>query len=187
MVTFEYIKCVLTSGVKSVPAGSLWFVRWERLWDDLSGLADDHEKLEREELAGQVRDEQWADTSWEQLLTAATEIEVAGAGRLSGRVDAIGTHMFGVTTQPREYLVSLAAVRSLNTAAGHSRQPPVCRHRQVLREWARSMDEVQLIDVEGYRRRGMIRRVGKDFLLVDTPPGTLAVPLSGLAAISRSR
>src|SRR5699024_2741559 len=72
LITFEYIEYVLMSGVKGVPEGSVWWVRWERLLGDLSGLADDHEKLEREELAGQVRDEQWADTSWTQLLVAAT-------------------------------------------------------------------------------------------------------------------
>lgn len=173
------------SGVKGSSAGSVWCVRWERLLGDLSGLADDHEKLEREELAGQVRDEQWADTSWRQLLIAARRIEIAGTGQLSGYVSAIGTDMFGFVTQAREYLVSLASVRAVHAGA-YRQQPPPCRHRQVLRHWARSLDQVQLVDVEGHRRDGVIHRVGKDFVLLDMPTGSLAVPLPGLATISRS-
>ena len=59
-------------------------MRWERLFEDLEARAADLELDERDALVDELRDGDWAQTSWRQLLGGHVVLAVRGADRVEG-------------------------------------------------------------------------------------------------------
>lgn len=162
-------------------------MRWERFFEDLSGQADDQEKLERDALANDVREEQWAQTSWADMLVMSRSVHMAGAGEFSGRIDAVGPVMFHLTTATNEHLMHMSGVRALIAGPSHRRDAlPQCRHRPTLRQWMRDSSPVRVVSFAGDVRSGSIERVGQDFVLVASGTRSVVVPIDTISVISRS-
>lgn len=165
--------------------GRLVLMRWERLFEDLSARADDQDRLERDALADDVRDEHWAQTSLLDVLPSAHAVDMAGAGRLSGRVTGLGSQMFCLETPSSEHLLSITAVRTLQVGSTRPDALPECRHRQILRQWARDGLPARVMDVDGTALEGGLRRIGTDFLMLSAGANVHAIPFAAISVISR--
>ena len=64
-------------------------MRWERLFEDLEAQAADLELDERDALVDELRDGDWAETSWRQLLGGRVVMAVRGAERIEGTVTLV--------------------------------------------------------------------------------------------------
>ncbi len=59
-------------------------MRWDRLFADLEGQAADLELEERDALVSELREGEWAETSWRDLVGGHVVLEVVGLGRVEG-------------------------------------------------------------------------------------------------------
>lgn len=165
---------------------------------DLAALAAAEFDLERDaEVAERTRIERTAISLADRLRGAAGRVELStvGGGRTAGSVTDVGDGWVLVAPVPdlrrtgvAEHLVVLdrvLAVRGLGravTAAG----PRVARSMpSLLRAWCRDRSEVSVRLVDGAVVRGLASAAYADHLELVAADGTIAVPLSALAVVSR--
>lgn len=179
-MTFEYIE------VRSVIAvnGScrcLWMlgygapVRWDRLFDDLEGQADELEREERDAFVDELRDGTWAETGWRELLGGRVALEVIGGARVEGEVTLANDRLVQITGERADHVVSAAAVLvvhgSERRADESGRVAASLGWGRVFRALRDTGDEIVVRLVDGSSREGFVAVVGGDFVRLATPAG----------------
>jgi hypothetical protein len=173
-----------TAGWDTVP-----LMRWERLFDDLEAQATDLELEERDALVAELRDGEWAQTSWTALLGGEVTLEVRGAGRVDGvvvRVNEVLTHLRG----PRgDRVVANAAVTGVVATSRRADAPSAVSRAlgwgPALRALREAAEDVRVTRVDGTDVDGMVDLVGQDFVGIRTPAGrSVLVPVTALAVVS---
>lgn len=152
-------------------------MRWERLFDELAASLDDDAKLEHDALAEDLAAEEWAATSWTDLLGGTPTLDLEGVGPLTGEVTMIGRDLAHVLA-PGPVLVHLAAVRGLRggTRAG---APAVSRRSWAMTWRALAGEEVRLVRRDGTEVTGPVGVAGADYVTV----GAVIVPTDRVSAV----
>jgi hypothetical protein len=151
-----------------------WDLRLGELFDDLEQQADGLALAQRDaEVAELVRAE-YAQVDLEARLHASLGgrllLDVEGAGVLDGTLTRVGAGWCLLGAHGREWLVRLAATRSLRGLAERAvavRARPVTSRLglgSALRRVAEDRDEVVLHRTDGTTSRGRLVRVGVDFV-----------------------
>jgi hypothetical protein len=191
------------TGLSSQPGDDTRRVRWERLFADLDAQFD---AAERDEFDSEVADRtrcEVAQVKFADRLRSAVgadvDLTVAGCGRMVGRVSGAGVGWLMLTELSGATAIvvapAVAAARNLGSAvtpAGAVESRLGLGH--VLRIVARDRSVVTVVCRDGACQRGVIDRVGADFLdLVDRPTEqrrvgdratpTLTVALRAVAAV----
>src|SRR5690348_4062247 len=91
-------------------------MRWERLFEDLEAQAADLELDERDALADELRDGDWAQTSWRQLLGGRVVLSVRGADRVEGEVVLVNERLVHLRSDSMDHLVNADAVTGIHVA-----------------------------------------------------------------------
>jgi hypothetical protein len=166
-------------------------VRWDRLFADLEGQAADLELEERDALISELRDGEWAETSWRDLLGGHVVLQVAGLGRVEGEASLVNEQVVHLAAERAEHVVSAAAV--LEVIAGERRAPaPTAVTSRLgwghlLRAARDDGDRTILTRTDGTTVDGTVDVVGRDFVMVTTGGGrTRTVPFESLAALTLS-
>jgi len=165
-------------------------MRWDRLFADLEAAADDDALLEREAMVAELRDETWSRTPWRELLGGQVEVEVSGAGRLSGTVGLVNERLLRLDAGGLEHVVALGAVLGVRT---EGRAPTLTSvdarlgWSQVLRQIRADGDEVLVVRVDGSSVRAQVEQVVDGGVLVRSAGRTLLVPLQALAVVTVPR
>lgn len=150
-------------------------VRWDRLFDDLEAQAADIEREERDALVDELRDGDWAETAWRQLLGGRVVLEVHGAGRVEGEVVLVNEHVVHVSGPRTHQIVSTRAVMAVHATERRADEPgrvaAALGWGHVFRTVRDAGEEITLRLVDGSSRDGTVDVVGRDFVRVVTASG----------------
>ncbi len=167
-------------------------MRWDRLFADLEGQAEDAALQDRDALVAELSDEQWGSTSWRSLAGGHVELDVLGAGGIAGEVVLVNETLLHLTTASMDHVVAARAVLALRSAS--RRADPVTQvtarldWRQVLRRARQDGDELRAVRTDGIVVEGQVDVVGQDFVTVLTGAARRTLlPLTALAVVSLRR
>jgi hypothetical protein len=165
-------------------------VRWDRLFADLEGQVADLELEERDALVSELRDGEWAGTSWRDLAGGHVVLEVAGLGRVEGEARLVNETVVHLASDRVEHVVAASAVLEVVASERRAPTPTTVTSRlgwgHLLRA-ARDDDSVRLTRTDGVSVDGMVEVVGRDFVTLTSGPGrTRRVPFAAIAVLTLS-
>ena len=169
-------------------------MRWERLFADLEGQAEDEALAERDALAADLRDEHWGSLTWRAMLGDSATLEVVGVGRVAGEVVAHNATFVHLRTPALDHVAAVEAVAAVVATQGDPLSQGVVTERlgwaQVCRRVRDDADEVRLGRVDGPSHDGVVDVVGRDFVRLRAATATTAtvvVPFAAIAVLSIRR
>lgn len=150
-------------------------MRWDRLFDDLEAQADDLELQERDALVTDLRDEDWAGTSWRELLGGLVALEVLGAGRLDGVVTLVNEQLVQLQGDGVDHVVAAGAVTIVLDAQQRADPATAVGARlgwgRVFRALRETGEDIRVRLVDGTTRDGVVDVVGRDFVRLRNESG----------------
>ena len=164
--------------------GSVTGMRWDRLFADLEGAAEDAVREERDALAEELRDELWAERSWIELVGGPVVLRIVGCGELRGEVvDASDQLLRLVIGTGDEVLVAAAAVASIR---GGGRQLALRRTgwTAAFRAMRDAGEIARVVLRDGHLVEAPVRAVARDAVVLDAGP-PVVIPWSGIALVRR--
>jgi hypothetical protein len=164
-------------------------MRWERLFQELEAQAGDLDMLERDALVDELRDGEWAETSWRSLLGGAVVIDVIGVGRIEGECVLANEQVVQLRNGRAEHVVSANAVAAIvsseHRAGPASTVSSALGWGHVFRALRSEGDPVRLQTITGSTFDGCIDVVGADFVRIRGESGRdHAVTFAAIAAVS---
>lgn len=164
-------------------------MRWERLFNEIEAQSGDLEMQERDALVEELRDGEWADTSWRSLMGGDVVLDVVGLGRLEGSAVLVNKQIIQLRGERVEHVVSADAVAAVISAERRSDQPSVVSAAlgwgHVFRALRAEGQPVRVRTVTGSTIDGTIDVVGADFVRVHEDSGhDQSVPFAALAMVS---
>ena len=176
-------------GTTRAPIGSLRGVRWDRLFDDLEAQAADLERDERDALVDELRDGDWADTSWRDLLGGQISLEVMGVGVVTGEAVLVNEQIVQVVGDRIDHVVAVRAVLAVHATQRRADEvgqvAAALGWGHVFRAIRDAGHPVVVRSVDGSSREGTIDVVGRDFVRVVVASGrSQDVVWSSIAAVS---
>ena len=180
-------------------------MRWEErllgVFEDLEQQAEGLALDERDATVAGLAPAEYARVDLASRLHASVgcpvRLDVAGHGRLTGRVGRVGSDWLLLESDQDagagpEWLVRVAAVTGVQGASARAREPEArgVAARLGLGSALRSLAEerlpVRLLRLDGTALRGLLARVGADFVeVLEGDAGTTLVPFAALALVSR--
>lgn len=160
-------------------------MRWDRLFAELEASTLDEQAAERDALAEDLQDEQWAALSWTDLLgDPHVRLEVAGLGEVSGPVVGAGD-VIVLQDDGRRVVVVPEAVCAVSGDDGRAAGVrPLSRTRsQIARALRDAGVEVTVVRRSGSPVAGTIAAVGADFIQVESGRRRVSLPWSSIAAL----
>jgi hypothetical protein len=166
-------------------------VRWERLFADLEGQVADLELEERDALVSELRDGEWAETSWRDLAGGHVVLEVAGLGRVEGETRLVNEQVLHLAAERVEHMIAGSAVLEVVSSERRATPPTIVTSRlgwgHVFRAARDSGDAARLTRTDGVTVDGTIDVVGRDFVRFATTSGRhRTVPFAAIAAMTVS-
>lgn len=166
-------------------------MRWEQLIADLQLQAELIGDDERDAIAEDLRDEEWAKTSWLDLVAGRVVLDVHECGLVQGDFEFLDSPVI-VLSGPREIqLIQVQAVRALVRSDVDARDPLSLVQqswRAVLRDLRDDQAEVRVVLIGGGIIAGQIASVGADFFSFRLPQGDVRViPLASVIQLSAQR
>lgn len=150
-------------------------MRWERLFSDLEAQAGDIELDERDVLVDELRDGEWAETSWRDLAGGRVTLEVRGAGPVEGRVTLVNDRLLQLTGERIDHIIAASAVLVLVTAERRAdaagRVEAALGWGHVFRALRDAGEAVAIRLVDGSLREGIPEVVGRDFVRLTSAAG----------------
>lgn len=167
-------------------------MRWEKLFADLEGMADDDALAERDALVHDLRDGERASTGWRKLIGGQVSFEVAGAGRVDGSVQSGNDQVIHVLTDRAHLLINPDAVMAVLSASHSASEPSAVASRlgwpYVFRLLQRDQDRVQVYRTDASTWVGTVVLVGADFVGIrDEAQHVPMIPYAAIAAVSSPR
>lgn len=163
-------------------------MRWQRLFREIEAQSIDEAAEERDSLAADLVDEQWAQTSWRGFLAGDVVLDVAGLGRLSGQVVSGTGAVIHVVDSGREVLIEPSAVTAVRSSGGRALpQTRQANWRQLLRALRDEGEVVRVTCRDGVSADGRLAAVGADFVQLASAERLVVVPWSAVSAVSTIR
>jgi hypothetical protein len=164
-------------------------MRWERLFNELEAQAGDLEMQERDSLVEELRDGEWADTSWRSLLGGHVVLDVAGLGRVEGDAMLVNQHVIQLRGEQIEHVIGTSAVSAVISAERRADEPSVVSAAlgwgHVFRALRVEGEPVRVRTIAGSIVDGTIDVVGADFVRVREESGRdQTLPFAAVAVVS---
>lgn len=160
-------------------------MRWDRLFADLESAALDEHADERDALAEDLRDEQWAALSWTDLLgDPDVRLLVAGLGEIAGPVIGVGDVVL-IARADRRIVVLPEAVKAVSGTDGRAlaAEPLSRTRRQLARALCDAQAEVRVVRCDGSSVEGVLAAAGADFVQLMVAGRRVSLPWSWIAAL----
>jgi hypothetical protein len=166
-------------------------VRWDRLFADLEGQVADIELEERDALVSELRDGEWAETSWRDLAGGHVVLEVDGLGRVEGEARLVNETVVHLVSDRVEHVVAGSAVLEVVASERRASAPTTVTSRlgwgHVLRAARDDGDRARLTRTDGASINGLVDEVGRDFVTMTSGTGrTRRIPFAAIAALTLS-
>ncbi|MDR7086234.1 hypothetical protein J2X11_001073 [Aeromicrobium panaciterrae] len=150
-------------------------MRWERLFHELEAQAGDLEMQDRDALVDELRDGEWAETSWRSLLGGAIVLDVIGVGRIEGVCVLVNEQVVQLRGDRAEHVISSDAVASVvsseHRAGPSSAVSSALGWGHVFRALRAEGDSVRLQTITGSTIDGRVDVVGADFVRIREESG----------------
>ena len=164
-------------------------MRWERLFEDLEARAADLELDERDALVDELRDGDWAQTSWRQLLGGHVVLSVHGADRVEGEVTLVNDRVVHLRGDAMDHVVSAAAVMAVLSSERRADATTTVGDSlgwgHVFRALREAGEEIRVRLVDGSVRDGAVVVSGRDFVRLRSGSGRdQVVPFESIAVVS---
>lgn len=164
-------------------------MRWDRLFEELEAQAGDLELEERDALVDELRDGEWAETSWRSLLGGHVVLEVSGSGRVEGQAVLVNEQLIQLRGEHVDHVVDARAVLAISSAeeraAGSSAVVAALGWGHVFRALRREGDSVRVWRTDGHAADGTVSVVGRDFVRLRTESGReQLIPFDVVALVS---
>lgn len=150
-------------------------MRWDRLLAEIEASTLDEAALERDALAGELVDEEWAGARARDLIWGDVALEVRGAGWIEGQVVRSAEEFVVLTAGGREVVVARSAV--LGWRGGTGRAPELrgvsarLGWSQLLRAIRDDGEDVRVLRIDGSQVVGRIDAVTLDAIRVQSHGG----------------
>jgi hypothetical protein len=180
LITFEFIKgnedAFVNEGLSACGGwDTVRVVRWDRLFDELEAQVEDIERGERDALVDELRDGDWAETSWRDLAGGVVALEVQGVGRVEGTVVLVNERLLQLAGAGVDHVIATGAVlvllASQRRADDAGRVGSALGWGHVFRALRDAGAEVSIRLVDGSSCEGTPGVVGRDFVRLTTPSG----------------
>lgn len=158
-------------------------MRWDRLLAEIEAAALDEATLERDALAGELVDEEWAAVRARDLIWGDVALDVRGVGWIEGQVVRPAEDFVVMTAGVRDVIVARSAV--LGWRGGTGRAPELLGvgarlgWSQLLRAIRDDGEDVRVVRIDGSQVVGTIGAVAQDAIRVrplgGADPGSTAV------------
>jgi len=167
-------------------------MRWERLFNELEAQTGDLELQERDALVEELRDGEWADTSWRAFLGGAVVLDVLGLGRVTGEVVLVNDQVIQLRSERAEHIVSTAAVVAVISSERRCDPPSVVSAAlgwgHAFRALRTEAEPVRVCTMTGLTIDGTVDVVGADFVRVREESGRdQTLPYAAVAVVSGRR
>ena len=164
-------------------------MRWERLFADLEAQAVDLELDERDALVDELRDGDWAQTSWRHLLGGRVVLSVRGTDRIEGDVTLVNDRLVHLRADRLDHVVSAAAVTSIHSAERRADDSTAVGEAlgwgHVFRALREAGEEIRLRLIDGAVVDGSVVVAGRDFVRLRAASGRdQVVPFDAIAVVS---
>lgn len=164
-------------------------MRWERLFRELEAQAGDLDVQERDALVEELREGEWAETSWRSLVGGAVVLDVLGVGRVGGSCALVNEQIIQLQDGRAEHVVSstavVAVISSERRAGPTSAVTSALGWGHLLRALRAEGEPVRMRMVGGASHDGVIDVVGADFVRLREESGRdRVVTFAGLAMVS---
>ena len=159
------------------------------MFEDLEAQVDELERDERDALVEELRDGDWAETSWRDLLGGRVVLEVAGAGVLEGEVALVNERLVQLAGERMDHVVAADAVVAVHATQRRAdetgRVSDALGWGHVFRAVRDAGQVVVIRSIDGSSREGTIVVVGRDFVRLGMIAGrTQDVAWSTIAVVS---
>ncbi len=175
----------MCNGCSATPYGEA--MRWERLFADLENSTADAMATDRDALAAELQDANWAEVSWLELLGGEVTVEVQGYGRLQGPVRYVGELIVFGQSGPWA-AVNPAAILAVFGTDG--RVAPATKMRRTRAQFARMLRtesaQIRLTRRDSAVVVGSIQVVGADFVQLQVGQQRVSVPWAAIATLSQA-
>lgn len=166
-------------------------MRWDRLFADLEGQAEDLELEERDALVNELRDGEWAETSWRDLAGGHVVLEVAGLGRVEGEARLVNDHVLHLAMERVEHMIASSAVLEVVSSEQRAVAPTTVTSRlgwgHLFRAAKDDGGRTRITRTDGQIVDGTVDVVGRDFVRFETTTGRRrTVPFVAVAALTVS-
>ncbi len=153
-------------------------MRWDRLLAEIEASQVDEAALERDALASELVDEEWAGARARDLIWGEVALEVRGAGWIEGQVIRSADELVVLSGAAREVVVARSAVLGWRGGTGRAPEPRGVAARlgwsQLLRALRDDGEEVRVWRVDGTQVTGSIEAVTHDAFRLGPTGGALA-------------
>jgi len=163
-------------------------MRWERLFAELESAAVDDAALERDALADDLVDEEWAAATTRDLLWGDVDLDVQGAGQVSGVVVRALPDVVVVLTTHGDVAVARTAVTGWSGGSGRAPELTEVTRRwgwaRLLRSLRDEGDLVHVVRTDGSQVQGRVGAVAADAARIENTVGDVWVPWAAIATVS---
>lgn len=164
-------------------------MRWERLFAEIEAQAFDVELQERDALVDELRDGEWAETSWRELLGGEIVLEVRGHGRIEGVVVLVNDQLIQLRGRREDHVVNGSAVVAIISAERRADDVSAVSGAlgwgHVFRALRDIDDVVRVWRIDGSTVEGDVAVVGRDFVRMREESGRDQVlPFHSIAVVS---
>lgn len=150
-------------------------MRWDRLFDELEAQASDIEREERDALVDELRDGDWAETSWRDLCGGTVVLEVMGVGRVEGQVASVNERLVRLSGDRADHVIAATAVVAVHAAQRRADAPgrvdAALGWGHVFRALRDAGEEISVRRIDGSSQDAVVDVVGRDFVRLVTPAG----------------
>lgn len=164
-------------------------MRWDRLFADLEAQAADLELDERDALVDELRDGDWAQTSWRDLLGGRVSLALCNGDRLEGTVTHVNADIIQLNGETVGHVVSTAAVVGVLASERRADAPTAVTEalgwRHVFRAVRDAGDPIGVRLVDGTSREAHVVAAGRDFVRLEVGSGRdQVVPYAAIVTVS---
>lgn len=144
---------------------------------------------DRDALVEELRDGEWADTSWRSLLGGHVVLDVVGMGRVDGSVMLVNEHIVQLRGEQIAHVIGTRAVAAVISAERRADEPSVVSATlgwgHVFRALRVDGEPVRVRTITGSVVDGTIEVVGADFVRVRQESGRdQTLPFAAVAIVS---
>ncbi len=167
-------------------------MRWERLFSELEAQAEDLEIQQRDALVDELRDGEWADTTWRSLLGGAVVLDVIGIGQVEGEAVLVNERIVQVHADRVDHVISSRAIAAIRSSERRADPPTAVSSAlgwgHVFRALRDEGEPVRMSTFTGSTIDGEIDVVGADFVRVREESGRdQTLPFAAVAVVSGRR
>ncbi|MFT4188126.1 MAG: hypothetical protein QM621_06040 [Aeromicrobium sp.] len=162
-------------------------MRWERLFAEIEASVHDEEAWERDALADELTDGEWAETSARDLVWGEVDLDVASVGWVGGRVVRSTPEVVVVSSGGRDTVVAWSAVAGWRGGSGRAPELGEVERRLGWTRVARTFRD-EGVTVRCHLRGGslvdgVMETVAADALALRSDVGVRWIRLAALVAV----